>query len=708
MANDKQYFAAKDAKDLANTALAKADSFFNMLRSNAYLEKLSRMYRAYYGSYSNGSGYGHEVTFTGEEGELVQLPVNHFRNLAQHIYVMITANRPVLEARAVNTDYKSQAQTYLANGILDYYMRERKMENALKKATEMAVVMGAGFVKMEWNATAGEIYDTDPDSGEPVYEGDIVFSNLSPFDVVVDGTKENWDNDWILVRSFQNRYNLMAKYPELANKIQGLPSKSESTVYRLAVWSNDETDDIPVYEFYHKRTEAVPNGRYVFFSDADSVMMDTNLPYRDIPIYRISAADILGTPYGYSPMFDVFPIQESLNSLYSAVMTNQNAFAVQNIFVPRGADITMSSLEGALNIIEGNAKPEAINLTETPAEVFKFIDMLNQAAETISGVNSVARGNPEASLKSGTSLALVQSMALQFISGLQQSYVGLIEDCGTAVINMLKDFAKTPKVIALVGRNNRSYLKEFTGENISAINRVIVDVGNPLAKTLAGRVQMAEQLIQMKVVKNPNQYFQVLNTGRLDTMFEDEMDQYLLIQAENEQLLDGQATAASLLDNHRLHIMEHRKVFNDPELRKNPELLKNAHDHIQMHIDLLRGGDPDLLQLIGEQPLSPPGGIPGSGQLPPGPMNQQGPQGPAGPPGMQGPAPSSFNPNDPTMNGSAMMNTPQQSDGNIPAGTPIQTGGPQGMQNTPNLPKVPANTLANPALQQQAMGNVKG
>ncbi len=684
MSNNNKYFAAGTADQVAASTLKKAASFFNLLRSNAYLEKLTRMYRAYHGVYANNNTDGHAITFGGEQGELVLLPVNHFRNLAQHIYVMVTSNRPVLEARAVNTDYKSQAQTYLANGILDYYMRERKLEDALKEATELAIVLGAGFVKMEWNATAGEIHDYDEESGEFAYEGDIVFSTLTPFDVVVDGTKESWDNDWVLVRSFQNRFNLIAKYPELETKLQAIPTKSESSVYRLAVWSNDETDDIPVYEFYHKRSDALPDGRYVLFCDAECVMMDTKLPYRELPIYRISPANILGTPYGYSPMFDIYPIQEGLNSLYSSVMTNQNAFGVQNIYVPRGADISMNSLEGAMNIIEGNAKPEALNLTQTPAEVFKFIEMLNQAAETLSGVNSVARGDPAASLKSGAALALVQSQALQFISGLQQSYVRLVEDCGTALINMLKDFAKTPKVIALVGKNNRSYLKEFTGESISSINRVIVDVGNPLARTMAGRAQIAEQLIQMQLIKNPTQYLQVLNTGRMDSMFEDEMDQFLLAQSENEKLLEGEKVLASMLDAHRQHIMDHRKVFSDPEMRKDPTLLRNAHDHIQQHIDLLRGADPDLLQLLGEQPLNPPQGIPNNGALPAGPMRNP--------------------PKESTQN-SPVGQVMQQPSGLPQAGDQII--GEMGAENMPQVPQVSPDMLLNPELQQQAMGNVR-
>lgn len=597
-----EYFASKEPEKLASVLLDKSRSFYNLLESNSYLEKLNNMWRAYHGDYSNDN---HRISFTGEQDEFVNLTVNHFRNIAEHVLVMVTSNRPVMEARAVNTDYKSVAQTYLANGILEYYMREKGLEIALKKACEMAIVLGSGFIKLNWNATAGETFDADPETGEMAYEGELEFTNLSQFDVVTDGTKESWNNEWILTRSFANRFNLMAKYPELADKIMGIPSKSDSSVYRLGIWSNDDTDDIPVYEFFHKRTEAMPDGRYLLFVASDVVLLDTKMPYRVLPVFRISPADIMGTPYGYSNMFDILPLQEAMNSLFSTIMTNQNAFGVQNLWVPPGSNIQVNSLPGAMNVIESELKPEALQLTATAPEIFKFVDMLIQNAETLSGVNSVARGNPEASLKSGNALALVQSMALQFMSGLQGSYVNLIEDVGTAIVQILKDFAKTPKIVALVGKNNRTFLKEFTGEDISAINRVIIDVGNPLSRTIAGRVQMAEQLLQMKAIKDPNQYIQVLNTGRLDSLYQGDMAELLNIQSENERLMDGEVPLVSPMDSHRSHILEHRAVLADPDLRKDPALVKNVLDHVEMHLEALTNTDPRLLQLIGETPLPP-------------------------------------------------------------------------------------------------------
>jgi hypothetical protein len=121
----------------------------------------------------------------------------------------------------------------------------------------------ASVLKMNeqmWSVTFNNI---DPETGEFNYEGELEFSNLSPFDVVVDGTKETWDNDWIMCRTFKNRYDLIVKYPELTDKILGIPPKNQSSVYRLAVFSNDDTDDIPVYEFFHRRTESMPDGRYL-------------------------------------------------------------------------------------------------------------------------------------------------------------------------------------------------------------------------------------------------------------------------------------------------------------------------------------------------------------------------------------------------------------------------------------------------------------
>lgn len=694
-----QYFAARPPDKATAAVLGKATTFYTQIRANAYVQKLANMWRFYYGNFNQGASEQHSITFAGEQGELTHMPVNIFRNLARHIINIITAQRPTLESAAINTDYKSLSQTYLANGILDYYMREKGLENRVFEAVEMATVMGSSFIEMEWNATAGESFDFDQETGEYNYTGELEFTLYDPLSVVVDGTKTNYDDqEWVLLRSFENRYNLIAKYPEYKDKIMGIPAKHELYGYRIATFSNDETDDIPIFKFYHKKTEAMPEGRYMLFISSDIVLLDLPIPYRTLPVFRLAPASIMGTPYGYSDMFDIYPLQEALNQTASTIMTNQTAFGVQNLFVKRGADLTMESLPGQLNIVEGNEEPKPLQLTATSPETFKMLDIINQMAETQSGINSVTRGNPEASLRSGNSLALVQSMSLQFQSSFQRNYIKFLEELGSSLIEILKDFATTPKMIAIVGKNKRPLLKEFTGDMISDIRRVTVNVGNALSHTIAGRVEIANNLAQMHLIKTPEQYFEVMETGRVDVMYEGDMMDLLLIKKENEYLMEGREIFADPLDRHAMHILEHRVVMSDPDLRMNPELAGKVRAHIQEHIDMLRTVNPDILMLIKEQPLNPEQ-LQNNPNLPPGPMNPP-PQGqPQGMPPSGSPPPGQAEQSMPAFNNQHVL---QQSSIGKVMNPALGGAGSAPTASIPEQPSVPKGLLPAPNMEPRA------
>lgn len=608
------YFAAKPSMEAASILLGKANDWYNEMSTNGYLNKLRMMWAAYHGAYYTSFNDSHSISFSGEQGELSNLVVNHLGNIAEHMINMITATRPAMQARSTNRDYKSVVQTKLANNLLDYYLREKRLENYLKEAVRSAVVLGSGYIKMEWNATSGEVYDFNEELGVEEREGDIEFSNLSPFDVVFDPNREDNKHDWILCRSFKNKFDLAAKYPEYKSRIEGLSTKSELRHYYLDSFNFNQTELIPVYEFYHRRSESLPEGRYMLFLDNEIVPLDDVMPYRNLPVYRLAPRNIMGTPYGYTPLFDILPIQDGINALYSTILTNQAAFGVQNLLVPKGSDVSISELSGGLNIVEANmsfGEIRPLQLTATAPETFNFVKMLEEQIQIISGINSVTRGNPDPNLKSGNAMALIQSMALQFMSGLQQSYVSLIEDMGTGIINTLRDFASVPRVALISGKNNRVYMKEFTGDDLSSVNRVVVDIGNPLARTTAGKVEMAEQLLQMGLIKTPEQYMSVIETGRLDEMTDDTLSQLYLVKQENEKLLDGGDVIALMTDDHQMHIKEHSSILANPDLRvEAPDLVTATLSHIQEHINLLRTTDPDLLTMLKQQPLGPQGGSP--------------------------------------------------------------------------------------------------
>lgn len=651
------YFAAGDADELVSYLANRTNDWLQSMTTSDYLDKIKRSWQAYHGIYYENS---HQVSFGGEQGELVNLPVNHFGNIAQNTLTMVTATRPAFQARAINTDLKSQIQTNLANGLLEYYLRDKRLEQDLRRAVEYAIVLGTGYIKMEWNSTSGEIANTTDEEYEmeynpltdeevpvldefgepkilheamPIYEGDVEFTTLSPLDVFFDTSKETPKQDWQLCRTFKNKYDIAAKYPEMEDEIKGVQTKTEMYQYRLSMTPYDETVDVPVYEFFHRPTESLPHGRYVLFLNSDIILEDTVLPYQRLPIFRISPRDILGTPFGYTNMFDLLPLQEQINALYSTAATNNHTFGVQNIVSQRDSGLTISELSGGLNHIEVNdlnQAPRPLQLTQSSPEVYQMIAMLIKDMEVISGMNSVARGNPDPSqnLRSGNALALVQAQAIQFVSGLQQSYIQLIEDVGTNLILLLQRFATVPRIAQISGKSNASYMKEFVGADLGAVNRVVVDAANALAQTTAGRVEMATQLIQMGMIKSPEEYMSVINTGNLDTLTESENRQVILVRAENEALMEGRPVIALLTDDHSLHMREHQSVLADPSLRFDNALVDRTLAHMQEHINIL--SNPNVANILiqnKQTPIAPPQmpqQMPPGQEAPPAPQVTQG------------------------------------------------------------------------------------
>jgi len=631
MNNYDQYFATLETDELGAEIINKVRSYNDYLLASG---KASLWEKSFNNYYAGGIKFG-ELERAGEQGEFTMMSINHYKSLLNNLVTITASNKPAFDPRATNTDTESIAQTKLASGLLDYYLREKKVDRFLKASLRHALTYGEGFLLTEWNPTGGKDYGVNPDTGATVREGDLDFKSFQPHFVARDFTKiSGQEQQWVVTTTFENKYNLAYKYPELEDRIKCISLDNEVFMkLRLTKSAFAECDDIAVYTFYHKPCDILPEGRMVQVLDADLVIFDGPLPYRDIPLRRLSPEDEDFSIFGYTVAYDLLAIQEAVNSLYSIVITNQATFGVQNILIPRGFNISVNTLTGGLNLVEYDpklGKPEPLQLTMTAPEIYNFIGQLEKLMETLSGVNSVARGNPEASLKSGAALALVQSMAIQFNSGLQQSYMQLSEDVGTDIINILKDFAAVPRVAVIAGKYNRSYMKEFSGKDLSQINRVVVDSGNPLSKTLAGKTQLAETLLQAGFIKNAEQYMTVLTTGNLETMLEGQQMELYQIKQENEMMAEGMEVFAVVTDSHAMHIQEHKAVLSSPESRNDPVIVQAVTKHLMEHIQLLKTADPVLLQILGQEPVQaqPQEGQAGSVPAVEGAPMGVGPQGP--------------------------------------------------------------------------------
>ncbi len=616
-----QYFASiEDHSQLLDHLENKIESYYDDLRNTGIMGLYERSFRAYYGGrvgqgmFNSAIFESSKLTGGGKQGEKTRLKANHYRNLIQHLHQLVTQQKPDAQARASNSDYRSQAQTILGNGLLDYYWREKHVGQVIRDSVELGLIYGESFIHSPWDPASGDVYAVDA-NGTPIYEGDVKFELFAPIDVIRDASlKSNKHSKWSIIRAQENRWDLMAQYPGAAEDIKSIEavdntSQISDPSFQLRGGLEPKNDDIlNLYTFYHDKSDALPDGRLVVFLKG-LVLFDGPLPYRRVPVYRLAAGQIYNTIYGYSLAFDLLGIQEGIDELHTALMSNNKTFGIQSLWVKDTDKVQVSSLGGGMKLFSSEEPPVPIQLTKSAPESYNYLDKLEQTAELLSGISSTVRGNPEANLKSGNALALVVSQSIQFANSLEDAVNRSVEEIGMGLIDALRDFAKTPRVANIIGKSQRAFAKEFTSDDLAQINRVVVEQVNPLSKTIAGRAEIASNLLQQGLITDPQQYMMVLSTGQLDPVMEGPQAEMLTIRAENEELREGKAVIAVLTENHALHIREHKSVIASPEAKLNPQLVQQVLTHIQEHINLARSMDPALAMILGQQPMPPAPGL---------------------------------------------------------------------------------------------------
>lgn len=579
----------------------RVDKWRSTIEGNGLARQWKENYRLYHNAEPDGTGFN-ETSFSivGDNDELLRVRFNEMRNLITHVLNMTVSQKVALQTKATNSEADSLIQAELWNGVVDYYLsqwRRSRTQKQLRKAVELCMIMSNGHLLVEWDASKGKPFVADQ-SGMVVRRGDLSVKAHSVLDVVFDTNVEDEDElNWVIVRDFVNRYDLMAQYPDKADEIRSLDSKTEvDSTSSTWGWDN-ETDLVAVYKYFHRSTAVLPQGRIVYALSADCILLDQENPYKDendeavIPLLTIRAAEGLGTLFGYSPANDLAPVQVGFNMVWSSVLTNEAAFGVGNVAVERGSGLSVQSVAGGMNVIEyepGFKPPEPFSVANNQRQSAEVLSMLRSQNERLSGINSAARGDPDNALKaaSGRALGLLQAMSVQFHSALQFSYQQLVQDFGNLLLLIVKRFAQTDQIISIIGKDKSVRSVNFNGESFNAVARVVVEPVNPLSKTLAGNKEEAEFLVQNGIVSTPQEYITVRNTGQLEPLYQADWTRQSLIRQENEELMKGSNPPVMITDNHELHEQEHLTLLDSPTVRVNSPIVEIVLAHVQQHRDL--------------------------------------------------------------------------------------------------------------------------
>lgn len=647
-ASNQVYWAAAPAEELLGELDRHERAWWTAGARRGYWQLLRLCYAQAYGMdpATGAANTTQQLQCIGPGASIIRFRVQLTRGHIKQRNILAQGERPAFQCLALNDDFQTLSQIPIAQSVVDYLFRAAKGEQAGWKALESDGYFGEGGVWGRWDADGGDevtIMRSQPaidDLGQPmawpdgqtimkptperVKSGAPTLTAIYPWQIVREANAEN--SPWIMIREKRNKWELAAAYPEVKNAILSASNLrdqlgiAELFAYDLA----GATDDIVIVRhFYHRDSAALPGGRYVGTVNG-AILWDLPNPLPSgNPVKFVCTGRYFGTSFGYPEAADLLSLQEMIDELLTQGANNLMRFGNQSLWAEDGVEVDMRKIAeggGFFTLKPQQSPPRTIDWAKIPDAGKWMLEFLVERMNEISGMNSVARGAPEANIQSGAFAALMLNIAQKFVSATEASNDEMRNDVANMLLDLVRANSEAPFLAEVSGANQAPYLKQFTKQDLSGVRRVQVATTSPLMRTIPGRLEVFQALTPLSKEQRSAAY-QLITTGNADAFVELDSTCSLLIQYENERLMRGEPVEPSVTDDPILHCEKHRAALDRIRTMDNPDprAIQTILEHIAQHGMAWAGIDPVMAAMLG---LPQPPILPGT------PMNVTSPVGP--------------------------------------------------------------------------------
>lgn len=578
------FWAARKGKSFASAVMDKQRAWFETARKSGLLGQWIISYAALHGldPDSMSTMQTQSLGFDGDEMEFLRLCINIYRPYVQRQVNSVTSLEPTLKARAQNTDAKSQIAAKLGDNIVQGVYKRAMKDGKRRDMVIAASFAGMGFAHLRWDPQGGDMVTAkqpikgpdgaplmDPTTQQPATRDVRKKSGAPRAHIGYPWTQfrepDEMDCDsWRGVRVIDNKWNLINTYcpapqadPATGQVPQEDPEKTALRQRILAAKCDDEfdfanlfgfegmgpeNDDVcTVIHFYYPRSVAIPSGRYAIIL-GDDILEDLDCPRPEgTPVIELNPSKWIMKTFGYAASWDVLAIQQMLNQIVSDQASNIATFGRQSVAMEKGTEITVDAIatgQKGFFYPQGGKPPTAVLMNDIGNGPTVLQEYLHKMADFVLGENAAARGDPEANVKSGTFAALLHTVAAEFKQDLQQGTDRADEEIANTCLDMVRLYGDTQFIIESVGIDDRTYVDEYTKEDIAGFQGAIVESVPAGMRTYAGILDMFTMLKDF-APEDRAAAFVFLTTGRSEAFMKRDNNSALYIQRENEMLILG-------------------------------------------------------------------------------------------------------------------------------------------------------------------------
>jgi hypothetical protein len=333
-----------------------------------------------------------------------------------------------------------------------------------------------------------------------------------------------------------------------------------------------------------------------------------SLPYRigedeapALPFTKTACITRAGCFWGKSVVERMIPLQRRYNAVRNRKAEFLNRAAIGQWTAEAGT-VDMDYMEenagspGA--IIEhtrGSNPPRPVQQASLPQEFETEVTLLMQEFSIVSGVSELSRqSNAPTGVKSGVAMQLALDQDDTRLSTTSSNIANALVEDGKIWLRLYKQFAKGPRLLRNVGKNNVVEVYDWTASDIKS-DDVIIEPYSAMADSPAQRRQMVFDLIESGLLSEGAyskevraKVLEMIDMGNWEAL--DDADELHISKAERENLSmkQGQMTLPAQYDDHMLHTFYHNNLRLSVEYEQlvaaNPIIGEMFEDHIQIHM----------------------------------------------------------------------------------------------------------------------------
>ncbi len=451
-------------------------------------------------------------------------------------------------------------------------------EHLTQTVLQWAELTGSAFVLSAWNPRAGRPLSVC-DRGEPVREGELTYTLLSPYEVFPENLwRQNMEQQGSIIleqvmsaKEIRALYGIECEGREIESAVLQRPNTEGGHYLQGSVTMRDSER---VITYMETPSAAHPEGLTVQLA-AGQVVFCGQLPLGRLPVTVFRAKENAGQFFGKSVIEDLIPLQRAYNGCKNKMHDYISTLAANSLLVEEGS-VDVEQMEengtapGAPVVYKrGYTPPVAMRHESMPGEIYAECEQLCRDMEYVAGVSQLmVVGSSTPGVTSGTAINSLRQIDSTRIALTAENMRAGALATAKLWLALYKRYCPGTLTLAIAGENDAGGVLTWCAEDVNSYD-VYFETENELRFSPEERKRAFLEAYQMGLFNREDgsvpgelraRAAELMRIGDISALEDEAALQRKRAERENTVFsLTGRLEGPGELDDDEIHIAAHRR-----------------------------------------------------------------------------------------------------------------------------------------------------